>query len=58
MTSNETFAQDMESVLEFLKKLRKHFSSRGYPQSKLSDIDGLSRYVRLEHKKLVEGNKK
>jgi hypothetical protein len=55
---NEVFVQDMESVMEFLKKLRSHFKTRGYPQSKLSDIDGLFRYVRFEHKKLTEGNRK
>lgn len=56
MKDNIAYVQDMESALEFLKKLRKHWGTRGYPQSKLSDIDGLVKYVKLEHKKLTQGN--
>lgn len=58
MKDDDQFAQDMESALEFLKKVRAHFKSRGYPQSKLSDIDGVTQYVRSQHKKLTQGNSK
>jgi hypothetical protein len=56
VNDDEQFAHDMESALEFLKKVRTHFKKRGYPQSKLSDIDGVFRYVRFQHKKITQGN--
>lgn len=58
MKDDDLFAQDMQVALDSMKKVRKHYKARGYPQSKLTDIDSVFQFMRLQHKKLTQKDEK